>query len=106
MNGFVDAAAKDVAIGQTINLGSGRAISMGDLANLIIKLMGKHVTVATEAQRARPASSEVDRLLADNTLARELLGWTPQIPLRSACKKQSNGCSMAKAAEMLYARQI
>jgi len=81
VGGFLRAALVPEAIGQTVNLGSGREISIGDLALLIAKLIGKEVAITSDAQRVRPKGSEVERLLADNTRARELLGWTPEVSL-------------------------
>ncbi|HUQ72295.1 MAG TPA: GDP-mannose 4,6-dehydratase [Planctomycetaceae bacterium] len=78
-NGFVKAAEVDAAIGRTINLGSGQEISVGDLAQKIIQIIGRPVTIETDADRLRPAKSEVDRLLADNRLAKQILGWTPEV---------------------------
>jgi len=83
VEGFMAAAVAPDAVGATVNLGSGREIAMGDLAQLIAKLMGREVTIEVDQQRLRPGKSEVDRLLADNTLARTLLGWQPQISLES-----------------------
>lgn len=81
VKGFLLAATSPGAIGRTINIGSGREISMGDLAELIIRLVGCSVVVESEALRVRPEKSEVERLLADSTLARNLLGWQPSTPL-------------------------
>ncbi len=81
VDGFLAAATTDAAIGQTINLGTGREISIGDLAQLIGTLMGKPAVVETENQRLRPENSEVERLLADPSLAHELLGWTAKVSL-------------------------
>ena len=73
VEGFVCAAAAENAVGGTFNLGSGREISIGDLAQLIARLMDKKVSIETEAQRLRPDKSEVERLLADNSSARDVL---------------------------------
>ncbi len=81
VDGFVLAASTPMAIGQTINLGSGREISIGDLVQLIARLMDKPMRIENEEVRMRPAGSEVERLLADNQLARELLGWEPLVNL-------------------------
>ncbi len=77
VDGFLAAATSDAALGRTINIGSGEEISIGDLARKIADVVGKAITIESEAERHRPASSEVDRLLADAGLARELLGWSP-----------------------------
>jgi dTDP-glucose 4,6-dehydratase len=81
VDGYLAAADSDAAVGRTVNLGSGREISIGDLAALICRLLGKPALFTQDAQRMRPAGSEVERLLADNTLARELLGWRPRVGL-------------------------
>ncbi len=81
VDGFIAAAESAAAIGKTINIGSGREISIGDLANKIAALIGKTAFIETDAQRLRPENSEVDRLLADISYARDLLGWYPPISL-------------------------
>jgi dTDP-glucose 4,6-dehydratase len=81
VDGFVLAAQAPAAIGQVINLGSGREISIGDLAALIARLTGIAFDVESETARLRPEKSEVNRLLADHTRATELLGWTPRVTL-------------------------
>ncbi|MDP2865009.1 MAG: NAD-dependent 4,6-dehydratase LegB, partial [Elusimicrobiota bacterium] len=64
--GFIALAKCDAAIGQTVNIGSGREITMGDLAKLIISTSRKKAQLASDSQRKRPAKSEVERLLCDN----------------------------------------
>ncbi len=81
VEGFISAASTSAAIGRTINIGSGREISIGDLAKLIVRLIGRPINIESEEKRVRPAKSEVERLVADNTLARELLGWEPAVSL-------------------------
>ena len=81
VDGFLKAAETDKAVGQTINIGSNREISVGDLAHKIVRLLGRDVKIVVEEQRLRPGRSEVYRLWADNRKARELLGWLPRISL-------------------------
>jgi len=80
VRGFVSVAECDAAIGQVINIGSNYEVSVGDTAQLIASIMGKDVALVSDSQRLRPAGSEVERLWADNTRARELTGWTPEYP--------------------------
>ena len=61
-----------------INLGSNFEISIGETAEMIAKLMGVRMEVLTEEQRLRPEKSEVERLWADNTKAKNLLNWSPE----------------------------
>ena len=79
--GFILAGTVPEAVGKTINLGTGREISVGDLAQLIAKLVGCDISIQSDAARVRPENSEVERLLADNTLAKEILGWHPEVNL-------------------------
>jgi NAD dependent epimerase/dehydratase len=81
VEGFIKAAETRKAIGETINLGSGREISIKDLAALILKLMNRDIPIALEGARLRPENSEVDRLCADNRKGKSILGWTPKYSL-------------------------
>ncbi len=81
IEGFVLAADKDDAIGEQINLGSGKGISIGDLVNKVKVLLDLKTPVVHERERVRPEGSEVLRLICDNQRARELLGWKPKVPL-------------------------
>lgn len=78
VRGFVAVAECDRAIGQVLNIGSNFEISIGETAQMIAGLMGQELQFASDAQRLRPQGSEVERLWADNTRARELTGWQPE----------------------------
>lgn len=77
VNGFISALSSEKAFGETINLGSGFEISVGDTVELIAQLMNAEVTVTTDEARLRPVGSEVERLCADNQKAAQLLNWSP-----------------------------
>jgi len=81
VDGFLLAASAPEAVGRTINLGTGREISIGDLAELISRLMDRPIRIETEDQRLRPDKSEVERLLAANSLALSILKWHPRVAL-------------------------
>jgi len=81
VEGFLLAGATSSAVGKTINLGSGREISIGDLAQMISRLVDRPIVIEQEAERVRPENSEVERLLADNALARTILGWAPTVSM-------------------------
>ena len=78
VRGFVAVAECDAAVGKVINIGSNHEVSVGDTAKLIAQQMGREVEFTSDEQRLRPAGSEVERLWADNTRARELAGWSPE----------------------------
>ena len=75
VDGFLKIAERDEAIGEVINLGTGREVSVGDLAAAIIRLVGRDIPVVFDANRVRPDASEVERLLADAQKAKRLVGW-------------------------------
>jgi dTDP-glucose 4,6-dehydratase len=79
VNGFLKAAQTPGVEGQTFNLGVGAEISIGELARKIIALIGRPVEIELDPARLRPEKSEVQRLLSDNSLAREKLHWQPQV---------------------------
>ena len=82
VEGFIRAAEIPESVGRVINIGTGKEISIGDLAKTILDLLGKEIPIRTEGQRVRPSGSEVERLCADNSLAKQLLGWKPKYTLR------------------------
>jgi len=77
VSGMVATLDCERAVGETINLGTGHEIAVGDLAQLIARLMDRKVTIESEAERLRPAGSEVERLLADNRKAKQVMNWSP-----------------------------
>jgi nucleoside-diphosphate-sugar epimerase len=87
VQGFLAAAAADQAIGRTVNLGTSTEVSIGDLVDRIGTILGMELRVAADAERVRPPGSEVERLLSDNTLARELLGWQPEVSLDEGLRR-------------------
>jgi NAD dependent epimerase/dehydratase len=82
VRGFVTMAEHPEAVGKVINIGAGREISIGDLVNMILKLLGKDIPVISDDQRIRPPGSEVERLCAGNGKARSTVGWEPRYTLK------------------------
>lgn len=78
---FVCAAGSVKAEGQEVNVGTGREISIGDLAKTIMKIMNVSCSVECQQERVRPRDSEVERLVAANDRARDLLDWQPFVSL-------------------------
>jgi len=87
VGGFIAIAESDESVGKTINIGSGKEISIGDLVQKIIDVSGKKAKIITDEQRLRPEKSEVNRLLSDNRLALECVGWKPQYTLFEGIKE-------------------
>jgi NAD dependent epimerase/dehydratase len=81
-SGLLAAARSKDALGQVVNLGTGHMVQIGALAEQVIRLVGRQISlVAAETDRMRPAKSEVSRLQSDNRLAKQLLGWEPRYTL-------------------------
>jgi len=79
---FVLVAESPRTAGETVNVGSNSEISIGTVAEMVASLVGKEIEVVTDSDRLRPEKSEVERLWCDNTRARDLLGWSPAVPLK------------------------
>jgi NAD dependent epimerase/dehydratase len=77
VSGFIAALESNKGFGEVINLGSNFEISIGDTAQLISKIMNKKIKITSDEQRLRPVNSEVERLWADNTKAKDVLNWEP-----------------------------
>lgn len=75
--GFIAVLNSDQGLGEAVNFGSNFEISIGDTARLIAKTMNAEIEIVTDEARLRPGASEVERLCADNTKARQLFGWQP-----------------------------
>lgn len=81
VDGFIRIAESDKSIGEVINIGSGKDVSVTELVALVGRILGKKLRVVTDSQRIRPKMSEVTRLIADNSKARKLLKWSPKFSL-------------------------
>lgn len=75
---FVRIAECPAACCRVVNAGSGRGVTIGELAALIIGKINPSARIVCDDERVRPSGSEVQQLLCDNTLARELTGWRPK----------------------------
>jgi len=84
---FVSAAEYPEAVGKVINIGSEKEISIGDLADTILDIIGKDIPIESDDQRIRPNDSEVERLCADNTKAKEILNWHPKYTLKQGLQE-------------------
>ena len=84
---FIELAATAEAVGETVNVGSNKEVSIGDLFALIKEIMSAEVEVAVDEARMRPASSEVYRLWCDNSKIKRLTGFEPTVGLREGLTK-------------------
>lgn len=77
------AAPVDRVIGQEINIASGTEVSVGQIADELIRQLNPDARIVTEDARLRPDNSEVFRLIGDNRKIRDLTGWSPRFDLRA-----------------------
>lgn len=90
VEGFIKVAEQEKSIGEIINIGSNFEISIGDLTKFIAKIINREIEVETEEVRLRPENSEVERLLADTTKAKEILNWSPSYSLEEGLRETVN----------------
>ena len=82
----------DAVLGQTLNIGTNQEISIGELARDILGLVGRADEVDTaihakDEERLRPGLSEVERLWAEHSAARSLLGWEAAVSLQEGLRR-------------------
>ena len=92
--GFIAALNSEQGAGEVVNFGSNFEISIGDTVRLIAETMNAEIEIITDEARIRPENSEVVRLWADNTKARQLFGWQPTYGGREGFK-----CGLTETAE-------
>ncbi|MEB2345940.1 MAG: SDR family NAD(P)-dependent oxidoreductase [Deltaproteobacteria bacterium] len=88
VEGFLAVASSDACLGVVTNVGSGRGITIGDLARRILELAGRpRVRLRSDSQRLRPEKSEVFELVCDARKASERCGWKPRWSLDDGLKE-------------------
>jgi NAD dependent epimerase/dehydratase len=78
VNGFLAIAKSENTIGEEINIATQNEISIGQLAEELIRQINPNAKIVCDEQRLRPEKSEVNRLLGSNEKIRRLTGWKPQ----------------------------
>lgn len=81
VNGFIEIAKAHNTIGEEINIATQQEISIGQLAQEMIKQINPNAKIICEEERLRPEKSEVNRLLGSNKKIKELTGWSPEYNL-------------------------
>jgi nucleoside-diphosphate-sugar epimerase len=86
--GIILAMVTEGINGETINLGTGKAVSIKELAGIIADIMSREYSISIDPTRIRP--SDVETLISDYSKANRLLGWTPTISLREGLETTVN----------------
>lgn len=87
VQGFLLVAESPKTVGEILNVGSGREVSIADAIALIVKLVGKGSRIVRDERRIRPEKSEVSRLCADISKARGLLNYAPRVELEEGLRR-------------------
>lgn len=89
---FVTAATAplETARGKLYNLGTGRGVSIGELAEMALSLTGCRKPLEEAAERRRPEKSEVSRLISNPEKIQRELGWEAQVSLEEGLKKTAD----------------
>ena len=87
VDGFMRAGEAENILGLELNLGTGENVGVGELAGLVMRLTGRQIEVVTTPERLRPAKSEVNDLMSDNSLARRQLDWQPAYSLEAGLRE-------------------
>jgi nucleoside-diphosphate-sugar epimerase len=86
VDAFVKIAEAPGVEGRTYHVGSGQEISIGQVADKIIEIIGGEIPVTFDATRIRPTASEVNRLICDSTRAKTDLNWEPRVSLKEGLR--------------------
>jgi UDP-glucose 4-epimerase len=81
--GILRAGERDEAIGETLNLGSGREVSILDLARIVGSACGRETIVEHDA----PRPGDVRRLCADMSRATRLLDYVPSVSMEEGLRR-------------------
>lgn len=79
VRGMMMAAEAENVEGKVLNLGTGQEIKIDGLVQKIVRKVGRQIRIEVDSERLRPDRSEVMRLISDNRLARQYLGWQPEV---------------------------
>ena len=83
-NGIIKALFSKKAIGETINLGSGKSYKIKNIVKLVSSILEKKVTITSNKDRLRPF--DVNKLVCDNRKAKTILDWEPKIAFDEGLK--------------------
>lgn len=86
VNGFISIYESDKTIGEEINIATQKEISIGQLAEELIRQINPRAKICCDKERLRPDKSEVSRLLGCNEKIMRLTDWRPQYSLQEGLK--------------------
>ncbi|NBI63091.1 SDR family NAD(P)-dependent oxidoreductase [Clostridiales bacterium] len=81
VNGFIEIFKSERTVGEEINIATQQEISIGQLAEELIRQIAPDAKIICDEQRLRPEKSEVNRLLGANSKIKDLTNWIPKYTL-------------------------
>ena len=87
VDGLIKVAECSKLIGDVVNIGTGKEVSIGELIKKIILLTGSNAKPVQETKRFRPSQSEVMRVCADNAKVKKYTNWRPLVDLDRGLEK-------------------
>jgi UDP-glucose 4-epimerase len=88
VTGIVAAGECDRLIGDSVNIAAGREVSIKDIANIIIRTLGKDGEIEPTYMEERPG--DVKRHYADITKAQKVLDFQPQVGIEKGIQNYIN----------------
>jgi len=85
--GFLAVGQSDACIGRVTNLATGVGVSVGDLVDRILSLVGRTLPVVAADERIRPDKSEVFELIGSAADAKRMTGWQPRVSLEEGLQQ-------------------
>ena len=79
--GFIEIYKSNRTVGEEINIATQKEISIGELAEELIRQINPKARIVCEEERFRPEKSEVNRLLGSNEKIKNLTSWEPHYTL-------------------------
>jgi len=86
--GMISAMAKESVVGETINIGSNKSYKIKNLVEIIARIIGKKVKILIDKERFRPY--DVQKLICDNSKAKKLLRWEPEVSIEEGLTRTIN----------------
>ena len=87
-NGIISALFSENAIGETINLGSGKSHKIKHIVELVSSILDTKVKIVINKDRLRPF--DVNKLICDNRKARKILDWEPTVSFKDGLENTIN----------------
>jgi dTDP-glucose 4,6-dehydratase len=87
VQGFIEISKSDKTVGEEINIATQQEISIGQLAEELIRQINPKARIICDEDRLRPEKSEVNRLLGSNEKIKRLTNWTPRYTLEQGLKE-------------------